>query len=335
MFCEYNSIKNKHNIVDQIRKFDNLEEWVVMEKVHGSNLSFIVDNTNVKIASRTQLIDDKNSNQFFKVDKTFEFFIPIAQNIYNDLILLYGDLKQIIIYGELFGGVYSGMSTKYKRVQKDIFYSPNHHFYAFDILLCYPCESTNYVNYDECVQIFEKYNILYAKALFRGTFEDCIIWSQQHKEDITTIPDYFNLPTIDNNVREGHVIKPVISKLFSNGSRFIFKDKSKRFEEKHNKNKTEKSAGDKTKDKTKDTTTDKIKGELLSYVTEQRLDNVISKFGDITEITKDRGNIGLLIKAFIEDTIKDIKDDLDMEVKFINKIIQPKCSQMVLLLFKN
>ena len=48
----------------------------------------------------------------------------------------YTDAMIIIIYGELFGGIYPDINTGFKPVQKGIYYSPSIHFIAFDIYIC-------------------------------------------------------------------------------------------------------------------------------------------------------------------------------------------------------
>lgn len=62
-FKKYNSIENSYqddfisSIIEQ--GFGDLE-YVVQEKVHGANLSFITDGHKILSAKRTELINERN-----------------------------------------------------------------------------------------------------------------------------------------------------------------------------------------------------------------------------------------------------------------------------------
>lgn len=129
-------------------KSNENNKWCVTEKVHGANFAIMYNGNKFGAAKRTETL--KFGAKFFpgwmnvieneksKMIKAFD--IVKKHNIFQN--------KQIIaitIYGELFGGIYSHNDEKYtkpdeifkksniKFVQKHIFYSPNLHFFAFDI----------------------------------------------------------------------------------------------------------------------------------------------------------------------------------------------------------
>ncbi len=334
-FNKYHSIENRSRKVDTIRSMPDIDckPWVVLEKIHGANLSFTTDGVDVRMASRTMFLTEEDSAKFFKVGDTLGYLHPIVRNIKN---AEYPDCVAITIYGELFGGRYPHPDivnrSSIKPIQKNIYYSPHHHFYAFDICVIYKVseseevEEKTYENYHRCIDIFQKYGMLHAMPLFEGNFEECLYWSALHRSDTTTLPKIFGLPALStSNAREGHVLKPLDYTLFDNGNRVIIKDKNKSFDEIQQ--------GGSVPTKYMD---ERI--PILNYVTMQRLENVMSKLGDVDELVKNEKNKGLLIKYFIEDTIEDVlKDFTNLATteghKFIKKTIQSKCSQMVLRLF--
>jgi len=65
---KYHSIENKNKLINKIRTLLNIntEQWIVLEKIHGSNVSLITDGKEVKIASRTMFLTDEEATKFLK-----------------------------------------------------------------------------------------------------------------------------------------------------------------------------------------------------------------------------------------------------------------------------
>jgi len=296
-FKKYCSIENSYQqkYVDQICATLSAEiEWVVMEKVHGANFSFFTDGKEVKIAKRTAFIGKDEEKAFYNCSNVIEKYSEKIIQIFH-----YTNAKNIIVYGELFGGFYPGIKSKETPIQKGINYCPYHEFFAFDIKA-----DGQFLNYDEAIKLFDKVGLIYGRILFRGTLNNVLKWSGEHKSDITTIPFYFGLSDLLENKREGHVLKPVEPKYFSNGSRIMLKDKNQTF--------SEKQAFPKEKINVDyDQALEKIITTALEYVTPQRYDNVVSKIGNVDE--KDIGKlVGLLSKDAIEDYLKEhLEGDLE------------------------
>ncbi len=141
-------------------KYKKIKKWYVTEKVHGSNLSFIISTTdvvNIVCAKRTGVI----TGEFFNYN-------IVLERIRNKLLLIHSDISNkyntnvIVIYGELFGGIYPTLESKYMPVQSGIYYSNDIHFMAFDIYLP---EFNRYVDYDVSMQYFNMHDLLYAKPI--------------------------------------------------------------------------------------------------------------------------------------------------------------------------
>src|SRR5207302_8489132 len=130
----------------------------------------------------------------------------------------------LMVYGELFGGGYPGTKPiNVKAVQKGVFYQPDLDFYAFEISLYHDTQWES-VPFDLAQQALDACGFVSARALFRGSFEDALQWSATHKADLTTLPSHYGLPDVVDNVREGHVLRPVVPARLPNGDCVILKD---------------------------------------------------------------------------------------------------------------
>ena len=315
MFVKYTSIENtyREEFLDRIKGHGFWDmEYVVQEKTHGANLSYFTENgIGFKSAKRsgTLAADEKFHNHELILEELKPNFI----RIWNKLKNKYAELNQLNIFGELIGGSYPHKSIKQDnksiKVQKGIFYSPQNHFFAYDILI----NGDTYLSVGEANYFFEKENMLHAKTLFRGSLEDCLKYPNAFKSIVSAD---LGLPELENNTCEGVVIKPVTPCFFNNGVRVILKNKNERWSENTKFHKTIK------KEEKLPEKVIKLQGAILTYVTENRLNNVVSKIGEIT--FQDFGRVlGLFNKDIIEDFFKDyhhITDDLEKkELKAVTK----------------
>ena len=324
MFTKYGSIENsyRNKFVSKIKiQGFGKSEYIVQEKAHGSNLSYITtDGINFVSAKRNSLIDE---NDFFHNHRKIrEQLTPKFSNIWNELKSVYPSLEQLTIFGEIIGGSYphpdvAGDNTASK-VQKGVFYCPTNEFYAFDILI----NGDRYLDVDEANFLFEGEDILHAKTLFRGSLADCLDYSNAFD---SLIPVLLDLPQMSPNICEGTVIRPVKTRYLADGKRIIIKNKNEKWSER----------------KRSVTTADPapvsgkvalLKEAISTYVTENRLDNVLSQLGDVTP--DDRGKIiGLFSKDTIDDFTKDYETqilELDKaEFKSVRKSIGMKVQELV------
>lgn len=313
-FTRYSSIENSYrelfmNKIVQEGKVGG--EWIVTEKIHGANFSiwFDIENSEIKYAKRSGFLSNEN----------FYNHYLLKENLERELLYFFEHLKKdekakesIVLQGELFGGSFitGHNNPKVKAVQKGVFYSPNLEFMAYDMKFDGVLQSFNELSnildwFDHLVTT----KIRYIKPLFKGSFEECL------KFDInfnSTIPKILGFDEIENNICEGIVIKPVEPSFLACGARIIIKNKNEKFKEKGTKERKEKNNLPTFSEKEKG-----IFSELLSYVTENRLKNVISKIGEIGQ--KDFGKLlGLVAKDTLEDFLKDNEekfDSLDKKIK--------------------
>ena len=142
-FKKYSSIENSFNteFVDKVKaETPAALRYVVQEKVHGANTSFITDGHEIKFAKRTDLLSD--GEKFYDYEELFERYKPKVLKLYADLQKMFKDLEFAIIYGEMFGGAYPHKDikrdTRFSAIQKGVYYCPNHEFYGFDIYVAHP-----------------------------------------------------------------------------------------------------------------------------------------------------------------------------------------------------
>lgn len=282
-FVSYSKITLNSNTWNPAYK--KIKLWYVTEKIHGANFSFHynVQNNSLKYGKRNGFIED--DDDFFQYKTILPEIIPKIMAVIDYIKNNYSELNDIIIFGELFGGSYPHPFIKANRelksVQKGIYYSPNLHFYAFDIMI-----NDKYIDYDKVINIFQMNEILYAEPL--ATYES---YEEATKYPIyfnTKIPNKFNLPEISNNYAEGIVIR-------SNYGRYMAKMKISKFCET-------------IKDKNSDLENFENKESMKRYkyyakleITEQRLDNASSKIGVFEENKEE------IYKEFANDILTELE----------------------------
>jgi Rnl2 family RNA ligase len=302
-FKKYTSIENTYDndLMEQIKLEDvGNKTFVVQEKVHGSNCCFITDGQNVRFAKRTGFVE--TGEKFYDYEELFARYNDKIISLFRRVKSTYVDLQSLSVFGEMFGGTYPHPDVKnypkIMNIQKGVFYSPVHEFYGFDLYI-FLNETARYLPVDDINAFFEAENFFYAKTLFQGNIDECLQYPNAFQSHIA---EWLNLPPIDDNICEGIVIRPVEPTYLQTGSRLLLKSKNSRFAEKKAVKKREPTLF------VEPTYSEPLK-ELLpvaeAYVTENRLNNVISKIGHVS-IPKDMGKlIGLLSKDTLEDFLKE------------------------------
>lgn len=302
-FKKYNSIENTYNkdFMERIKSegYDTLT-YVVQEKVHGANSCFITDGKEVHFAKRTGLVE--TGEQFYNYEELLARYKERAIRLFSLVTEQYPDTESILIYGEMFGGRYPHPDVKNESkvmcIQKGVFYSPVHEFYGFDIFLR-GADYGRYLPINESNEFFEKSGIFYAKTLFKGSFEACLAYPNTFQSKIA---EWLGLPPIEDNTCEGIVIRPMEAVFFGNGSRLLLKNKNSKFAEKKSVKKRQPAL---FIEPTYSQEFNNILPIVEEYITENRLDNTISKIGHVT-FPKDAGRlIGLFSKDALEDFLKE------------------------------
>lgn len=308
MFEKYSSLENHYNgkFIEKIRNagFDVTEPWVAREKIHGTNFSIIIERDAVTCAKRTgPILAGEDFFGYEIVLKKYNDSIKAVQHTIKE-----GSSMQI--FGEFAGG----------GIQKGVDYGEKD-FYVFDILVK-TTEGTNQFVDDYMMEtICNTFGFKLAPLLGRGKFDELsklpndldVVVHRYNKaieahglKESNSTP--FQVEVENKNVAEGYVLKPCYPKFFPNGTRVAIKCKNSKF--------SEKSKSDKPiKAKAVLTDVDKVAlSTLAAYATLNRVNNVISKIGQIGP--KDFGKVMGL-------TVQDILEEAAREEIFITDADQP------------
>lgn len=323
---KYNSIENAYQekVLDRIRFMGlHKEKFIVQEKVHGANFSFQTDGNEIKIAKRTDYI--MNDEKFYNAQQILEKYRNKVFALFADLNSLYPSIQKVVVFGEIFGGSYQHPDVMKIndaiKVQKGIDYAPYNEFYAFDIMI----DDTEFLDIDTANLFFEKHGFFYAKTLFEGDLDDALKFP---KEFNSKIPEWLNLPKIDNNECEGVIIKPLKSAFFGNGARIILKNKNEKWSEKVRVERKE------IKNIQISELGKNVMKEILSFVNLNRLNNVMSKVGEFEPKLIGKIN-GLLVQDALEDYKKEHSEDYNSLEKEEQKKINKEVNNFSLTLIKN
>ncbi|WP_286969985.1 RNA ligase family protein [Flavobacterium sp. UBA4854] len=282
MFSEYEKMPNTlkklgldSNDLLKIEKY----KWVVTEKVHGANFSFVYENNNLKFAKRKEYLlwtDDFFGYQLI-VHKLEDKILSLFEQLSTEI-----KASKLIVYGELFGGKYPhsdvvALKNLYP-IQTGVYYSPTIEFCAFDIAIESETEAKFYLDFEKALSLFEKFGIFHVRPLFIGKLNEAMNFNKRIN---SLIPKELNLPELKDNLIEGIVIKP-FNRIDTNLNleRPIIKLKNSEFDEEKRFHEAEKwSFIPDVSSKTESLSF--IMEELRNYITDNRLQSVVSKIGAI------------------------------------------------------
>lgn len=347
LFKSYAVRRKKHEIMLEFKKYSSIENsynrefvervmaemptdlaYVVQEKVHGSNASFLCDGQEVQFAKRTSVVSKEE--KFYNYEELLEAYSERVILLFANVQARYPDVKSISVFGEMFGGSYPHPDVarigRLTAIQKGVFYTPKHEFYGFDIYIFTENEE-KYLTVNETNEIFEQEGFFYAKTLLQGSLAECLRYPDSFE---SLIPKELGLPPIEGNICEGVVIRPIEPKFFRNGARVLIKNKNERFAEKKSVRKRDMLLIEKP-EYSKELQV--LIDEATCFVTENRLNNVISHIGEV-QVPKDFGKImGLFSKDALADFLKEhgkAYNDLEKaEQKMLNKELNRLATELV------
>ena len=330
-FKKYSSIENTFDkdFVEKvfIEGYDK-QEFVVQEKVHGSNVCLVTDGKTVSFGKRTGLMEA--GEKFYDYEELLERYISKAITLFSIVKEALPGIGTITIFGEMFGGKYPHPDvkndSKISIIQKGVSYCPIHEFYAFDLYAANE-ETGRFLSVDEANGFFEKGGFFYARTLFRGTLSECLKYPNLFQNRIS---GWLGLPPIEGNICEGIVIRPVEPAYLCNGSRVLLKSKNERFAEKKSVKKREPKL---FVEPSYSEALNNLLPVTEQYVTENRLNNVVSKIGHIS-VPKDTGKlIGLFSKDILDDFLKEHSGNYatieKSEQKILNRHINSLATDLI------
>ena len=299
-FKKYSSIENSYRLkeIERIKAhaFNQKDiRYVVQEKVHGANFSFWTDGNEVRCAKRTAFLDASDS--FYNFQKVLaRYYSKILESF-----KISEAKEQLVLYGELFGGNYPHKDVEpvkeQKTIQKGVFYNPDVDFYVYDAAIDGKLvdQYTLYILTAEIGLGLFAHDLSGKSESF--SFEEALEFDPVFESGIYK---FYDLPKLENNMAEGVVIKPFKPLFYPNGERVILKNKNPKFGEKVHQDKKPKPTINLSEEG------NLLMDDLMSYLNENRLRNVLSKIGQVTQ--KDFGKI---MREFTSDAM----DDFDKENK--------------------
>ena len=331
-FKKYSSIENTfdRDFVERIviEGFDK-QEFVVQEKVHGANVCFITDGVSISFGKRTALVEA--GEKFYDHEEMFERYKERVFALFSAVKARFPDVQSMTVFGEMCGGSYPHPDVPSKKgtllIQKGVYYSPSHEFYAFDLYVTI-ADSGRFLPLDVANDLFAGCGFLYAQTLLRGPLSACLSFPNDCPSRVS---EWLNLPPIANNICEGIVIRPVEPAYLSNGARVLLKSKNARFEEKTAVKKRE------PRPFVPPTFSPELENLLPiveQYVTQNRLNNVVSKIGEVS-MPEDGGKlIGLFSKDILDDFLKEHASEYEALEKSEQKLLNRQANMLATNLIK-
>lgn len=301
-FIKYPSLTNHY--IARRQKFINFDDdYVSTEKIHGSNVSIMVDNeNNIKISKRTAILTEDERTQ--KPWNTLAQFVieqkelivswsDSVRNLANEYV--YGDIEQINFYGELYGDIYDeSYCSTVQKMPYQATLNNTRQVRFFDIHVIFEGGQRLALSQDKMSSILG--NDYTVPVIREGKLRDLIL-------DATELQS-----KLGDCGAEGQVYKPKNDYLFKpddygNINYPVIKHKydawleTQKIDTKHGMNHLANEL--------------KLIAEIESRVTKQRLLNVLSH-GDIQLAVQ---NTGLVIKEMLKD-IKDeiVREETDIDV---------------------
>lgn len=314
MFSEYEHMENHYNLTKLIEQVDTSGvSFVALEKIHGTNYSFMCDGVTVIPAKRSHSLGADRSYYghgapFLKYQGDILVIFDLARAIYPNI-------KFIQLYCELFGGRFKGKTEKgYKCVQKSTNYTPINDIFAYDLKITLDDDSFTYCNFSQLLEFFKdsRIKLQLVPIIKIGTLEELL---QLSPKFITRVPALYGLEELHDNYAEGYVIKPMNEMKFSDDTRLILKYKNPHFSEVCEQESVQ------VVEKTM-TFQQMYLEKLKAYVTPNRFNNLVTKHIDDwsnATITKDIENnlIQLMLTDIKTDFIKDNENDDNFNLDYM------------------
>ena len=209
------------------------EEWVCLEKIHGTNFGiYLIDEQQVRYAKRSGIMDPhENFFGYHLLHDEFTAQIRTICDLIKQRFQIHGKVGRVVMNGELFGAKYSHplvpKSEKWcvmpngkkfpiagVQIQREPFpqYSPELHFFAFDLKYSESGAEEDFkmLSFDEFTDVCSNTpRLLYAKPLVRGTLDQCLAFDVENF--MTPMPALLGLGNypLEHNLAEGVVIRHV------------------------------------------------------------------------------------------------------------------------------
>eukprot|EP01127_Copromyxa_protea_P013982 TRINITY_DN3823_c0_g1_i1.p1 TRINITY_DN3823_c0_g1~~TRINITY_DN3823_c0_g1_i1.p1 ORF type:complete len:367 (-),score=85.33 TRINITY_DN3823_c0_g1_i1:17-1117(-) len=305
-------------------------KWCVTEKVHGANCCWITDGKTVWAAKRKSLLEagelfypGHSKVQEETIAKALKLFGIISETQQDPKL---PRIELVSIFGEFFGGGYPHDDVTacpgLEPVQTGVYYSPDVHFCAFDILVQRTGHPPVFVDYEIAMNVFKETDFFFAKPLYVGKYEDCLNFNIRFN---SKIHENFGLPPLASNQAEGVVIKPLKELVVSTkkgATRAIVKKKAPEFAEV----KYHEAEKPKVGFNENGNLVEALQWEIAAYITDNRVINALSKIGAVDH--RDVEKLKELYNMFLDDIIESFQEDQEEEWQKLSKAEQNELKEL-------
>lgn len=296
IFKKWPSIENSYQqkFIDVfLAEFPDLAEegFVITEKLHGSSLQvFFQPNESWIIGKRTAYLED--GEKFFGIWNVLPEYEPIFECV--QAFVNNGELS-LRLFGELFG----------PGIQKGVDYGKRKRILFFGFMI--DDEMMPFLVFQEVAEQLGFAEHLVPIMAIVGGLKEALEFDTEFVSKVNPV---------EGNLCEGIVIQPY-RKVYVNagGKRFLLKKKNEGFLEK-SKEKKPSSPGDPE--------VQRLNAEFQLYITENRLQGIFSKHGEIEEPQQ----IGDYIRLMLADAKEDFLKDHEEAFGKLNKVEQGKVTNV-------
>jgi len=264
-FKRYSDLENYWNLEKIMEKYnpdfdkDAPQHWHVTEKIHGSNVCIS------NMYKEGPAFFSRNGNQL-----PADYQEVLRKYDWEFLFRLYPGLK--FIYGEIAG----------PKIQKGVDYGDERKLYIFDYH-----DGENYLRIPKFENGFDYVPLLLEQVASRFSYNDILFNILKHLEDDPI--SYINPK--EGNIVEGYVIRCLSMPMLTKETRFIFKIKHPKFEERQRSKKEKKF--------------DDVDYSIVDqYINENRIMSAMSKYPGYR-----KHQIGDVMREIVSDVEKDMKKD--------------------------
>lgn len=303
-FKKYPKLTNHYNL-EKEPVFGNKmgELYYSDEKIDGSNtqMAFLIENNKIKdtkVGSRNHFIeaDDKNN-----IAKVYSFVDKVKEAIEFNINLLPKDCV-VRVFGEIFG-------AKIQQTKYDVTKDGNVDYRIFDVFIELPNDDTYVLGQSDLHKLLANLDetTSYLKNIYLSSGADTLQDKLEH-----SLLDKSHYGDI---LCEGEVYHPLDTFKYTYGTTFpVVKRKHEEFMEVSRKPRKKKK-----KSNVANPELIELTDKVSDYVTERRLDNILSH-GDISLEPK---NIGLLIKEMNKDISEEyLKENPDTDQYLLGQALR-------------
>jgi Rnl2 family RNA ligase len=116
VFKKYSEIENtyREKAVDQVFLQQLSDgDWIVTEKIHGSNVTFYTDGHDIRVAKRTSFLEtEEELLKFYNMPEIVKRYRQYIIKTFEVLKEDNKEVKYVRIHGEVFGGSYPHKQVK-------------------------------------------------------------------------------------------------------------------------------------------------------------------------------------------------------------------------------